>query len=117
MHNTSFSSFHKVRDDLVLEDLTLGPDTPAPPLRAFYSNNIHASPPLAPSRPLATAARVKGRVATVAAIARMVEAVVAASTMLLARGIRARAASPTLPCFLSPHSTILGPRLSTCTSV
>jgi hypothetical protein len=29
--NTLFSSFHKVWDDLVLEELTLGPDTPVPP--------------------------------------------------------------------------------------
>jgi hypothetical protein len=32
MRNTPFPSFHKVRDDLVLEELTLGPDTRMPPL-------------------------------------------------------------------------------------
>jgi hypothetical protein len=43
-------SFHKVRDNLVLEELMLGPGTPAPPPQAFYSNNTPAPPPLASSR-------------------------------------------------------------------
>jgi hypothetical protein len=29
--STPFPTFHKVRDNLVLEELTLDPDTPAPP--------------------------------------------------------------------------------------
>jgi hypothetical protein len=31
MRSTPFPSFHKVRDDLVLEELTLGTNTPMPP--------------------------------------------------------------------------------------
>lgn len=34
-----FPTFHKVRDDLVLEELQLGPDSPSAPHQAFYSNN------------------------------------------------------------------------------
>jgi hypothetical protein len=44
-HSTSFPTFHKVRDDLVLEEITLGPNMPVAPLQAFYSNNMTASPP------------------------------------------------------------------------
>jgi hypothetical protein len=50
--NMLFPSFHKVQDDLVLEELTLDPNTAAPPLHAFYSNNTLALPPPALSRPL-----------------------------------------------------------------
>lgn len=34
-----FPTFHKVRDDLVLEELQLGPDSSSAPHQAFYSNN------------------------------------------------------------------------------
>jgi hypothetical protein len=44
-HSTPFSTFHKVRDDLVMEEITLGPNMPVAPLQAFYSNNTTASPP------------------------------------------------------------------------
>jgi hypothetical protein len=47
MCNTPFPTFHKVQDDLVLEELTLG------------SNNTPAPPTPALSCPLATATRVK----------------------------------------------------------
>jgi hypothetical protein len=57
--STPFPSFHKVRDDLVLEELTLGPDTPTPPTQAFYSNNTSASPPHAPSSPPANGVGVE----------------------------------------------------------
>jgi hypothetical protein len=50
--STPLSSFHKVRDDLVLKELTLSPDMPAPPPQTFYSNNTPAPPPSAPSHPL-----------------------------------------------------------------
>jgi hypothetical protein len=51
MHNTPFLSFYKVRDDLVLEELTLGPNTPMPPSHKLYSNNTPAPSPPAPSHP------------------------------------------------------------------
>jgi hypothetical protein len=44
--STPFPSFHKVQDDLVTEELTLGSDTPAYPLQVLYSNTTPA-----PSRP------------------------------------------------------------------
>jgi hypothetical protein len=44
--NTSFPSFHKVQDDLVLEELML-----APLPHAFYSNNTPAPPLPAPFCP------------------------------------------------------------------
>jgi hypothetical protein len=47
----SFPSFHKVRDNLVLEELTIGPDMVALLPHAFYSNNIPVLPARAPSRP------------------------------------------------------------------
>jgi hypothetical protein len=43
-----FPSFLKLRDDLVLEELQLGPDTTSAPPHAFYSNN---SQPPSSSRP------------------------------------------------------------------
>jgi hypothetical protein len=51
MHNMPFPSFHKIRDDLVLEELTLDPDMPAPPSQVFYSNNTPAPPTPALSHP------------------------------------------------------------------
>jgi hypothetical protein len=62
------------------------------------------------------AARVKGRVVTIAAIVEMAEATVAGATMLLAKATKARAVSPTLPRLLGPP-TIVGPGPSICTLV
>jgi hypothetical protein len=109
-HSSSFSSFHKVRENLVLEELTLSPDMPAPPPQAFYSSSLlHLIP-------LAMAARVKGRVVTIAAIVEMAEAMVAGATMLLAKATRVRVVSPTLPRLLGPP-TIVGLGPSICTPV
>jgi hypothetical protein len=55
-----FPSFHKVRDDLVLKEFTLGPNTPAPPPLVFYSNNTPTPPPPAPSRPLGNGGQGQG---------------------------------------------------------
>jgi hypothetical protein len=54
-------SFHKVRDDLVLKEFTLGPNTPAPPPLVFYSNNTPTPPPPAPSRPLGNGGQGQGQ--------------------------------------------------------
>jgi hypothetical protein len=119
MRRTPFPSFHKVWENLVLEELTLIPNMPAPPLQAFYSNNTPAPPPPAPSRPLTMAARVKDRVTIVAAIARtmVTTVVVAVAATLPARATRSRAASLALPCLSGPPSIILGLGPSTCTMV
>jgi hypothetical protein len=53
MHNTPFPAFHKVWDELVLEDITLTPDTPAAP-------RVGVLLPCSASSPLAMLARVKG---------------------------------------------------------
>jgi hypothetical protein len=119
--NASFPSFHKVRGGLVLEELTLSLDTFAPPLQAFYSNNTPAPPPPAPSHPLAMAARVKDRVATVTTISRTAAATVAAeavaATTLPDMATRAKAARLALPCLPGPPSTILVSGPSTCTPI
>jgi hypothetical protein len=46
-----FVSFHRVWEDLVLEELTLSPNTPTPPPQPFYSNNTPAPPPPTPPYP------------------------------------------------------------------
>jgi hypothetical protein len=51
MCSTPFPSFHKVWDDLILEELTLGINMPVPPPQAFYTNNTPDLPPPTPSRP------------------------------------------------------------------
>jgi hypothetical protein len=45
-----FSTFHKVWNELVHKEITLGLDTLVVPSQAFYSNNT-LTPPLAQSRP------------------------------------------------------------------
>jgi hypothetical protein len=61
MQNTPFPSFHKVRDDMVLGELTLDPDTPAPPSQALYSNNNHAPPPPALSHLIGNGGQGQGQ--------------------------------------------------------
>jgi hypothetical protein len=53
-----FPSFLKLRDDLVLEELQLGPDTTSAPPQAFYSNN---SQPPSSSRPLGSGGQGQGQ--------------------------------------------------------
>ena len=53
-----FSSFLKLRDDLVLEELQLGPDTTSAPPQAFYSNN---SQPPSSSRPPGSGGQGQGQ--------------------------------------------------------
>jgi hypothetical protein len=59
-HNTPFLAFHKVRDELALVEITLGPDTAAVPLQAFYCNNTPAPPPHAQSHPLGNGGQDQG---------------------------------------------------------
>jgi hypothetical protein len=110
MCSTSFLSFHKVRDDLILEELTLSPDMPAPPRRHSTPTTPLFHLPLLCLIPLAMMTKVKDRVATVAAITRMAMAgvlVVVAAT-LSAKAIRARAASPALPSWHSFYNPWIG---------
>jgi hypothetical protein len=51
MHRTSFPTFHKVWDELVLKEITLDSDTLMAPLQEFYCNNTQAPPPSAQTRP------------------------------------------------------------------
>jgi hypothetical protein len=108
MCSMSFSTFHKVRDELVLE-ITLGPDTPTAPPQAFYSSNTQAPP--AQSYPLAMVSRVKDRAAVMIGVAEV------AATTLQAKATRDTTARPTLPQPSGPPSTILGMGPSTCTLV
>jgi hypothetical protein len=74
-HSTLFLTFHKVGDELVLEEITLGSDTLADPPQAFYSNNNQAPLPLLNHVPLTIAARVKDKVTVMVVVtARVVEA-------------------------------------------
>jgi hypothetical protein len=43
--NMLFPTIHKVRDEMVLEEIMLGPDTPVALPQMFYSNNTSTSPP------------------------------------------------------------------------
>jgi hypothetical protein len=72
-HSTLFLTFHKVGDELVLEEITLGSDTLVDPPQTFYSNNNQAPLPLLNHAPFAIAARVKDTVMVVVT-ARAVEA-------------------------------------------
>jgi hypothetical protein len=119
MRSTQFSTFHKVQDDLVLEEPTLSPDTPTPPCKHSTPTTPLLRLPLLYLIPLTMAVRVKDRVVTMAAIIRMAKATaaVAAAETLLVKATRARVASSTLPRLPSPPSTILGLGPSTCTSV
>jgi hypothetical protein len=53
-----FPSFLKLRDDLVLEELQLGPDTTSAPPQAFYSNNSQTP---SSSRPPGSGGQGRGR--------------------------------------------------------
>ena len=88
-----FPSFLKLRDDLVLEELQLGPDTTSAPPQAFYSTTPSHLPPLAP---LAVAARVRAVVAG-AAVGRVAGVLVLiikgrGATLLVQRATRVMAA-------------------------
>jgi hypothetical protein len=115
MHNMPFPSFHKIRDDLVLEELTLDPDIP----RLLHRCSTPTIPlphlPLLRLIPLAIAARVMDMVVTATAVSRTVEAMAAAVVMTAT--LLARAASLALPRPLGPPSTTLGQGPSTCTTV
>jgi hypothetical protein len=96
----------------------LGPDTHAPPLKVFYSNNTPVPPPPASScPPLAMASRVKDRVATVAAIARMAAAEAAVDRghycNAFGQGNKGQGSKPS-PV---PPSTTLRPGPLTCTLI
>jgi hypothetical protein len=81
--STPFLTFYKFRDNMILEELTLGPNTLVPSSQPFYSNNTLAPPPLAQFH-LVMVARVKDRVVIVAAtVARVVEATTAVATTTL----------------------------------
>jgi hypothetical protein len=120
--STPFLTFYKFRDNMILEELTLGPNTLVPSSQPFYSNNTLAPPPLAQFHPLVMVARVKDRVVIVAAtVARAVEAMTAVATTTLltkATGVKAsriRTASLVLHRLLNPPSAIIGLGPSTCT--
>lgn len=88
-----FPSFLKLRDDLVLEELQLGPDTTSAPPQAFYSTTPSHLPPLAP---LAVAARDRD-VVVAAAVGRVVGVLVLTitgreGTLLVLRATRLMAA-------------------------
>jgi hypothetical protein len=51
MHNTPFPAFHKVWDELVLEDITLTPDTPAAPRVGVLLQQHSRSSPAQPHPP------------------------------------------------------------------
>jgi hypothetical protein len=51
MRSMPFPTFHKVREELVLKEIMLNPNTPVTPPLAFYSNNIPTPPTHAQSRP------------------------------------------------------------------
>jgi hypothetical protein len=117
-----FTSFHKVWDDLVLEELMLSPNRTMPTLQVFYSNNNPTLPPPALSSPMSMAAIVEDRITIEAITARptevmMAEVMAAVATTLPARARRAKAASTALPHLLGPPYTILGLVPSKCTPV
>jgi hypothetical protein len=120
--STPFLTFYKFRDNMILEELTLGPNTLVPSSQPFYSNNTLAPPPLAQFHPLVMVARVKDRVVIVAAtVARAVEAMTAVATTTLptkatrVKASRIRTTSLVLHRLLNPPSAIIGLGPSTCT--
>jgi hypothetical protein len=112
-----FTSFHKVWDDLVLEELMLNPNMTMPTLQVFYSNNNPTLPPPALSSPMSMAAIVEDRITIEAITARPTEVTMAEVMAAVATTLPARAASTTLPHLLGPPYTILGLVPSKCTPV
>jgi hypothetical protein len=99
MCNTSFPTFHKVQDELVLEEITLGPDTPVAPHRFSTPTIPQLLPHLLSLIQLEMAARVKDR-AMVAAGAGPAETRAVATT-LLAEATKAMTVRPVLPDLLA----------------
>jgi hypothetical protein len=107
--STLFSSFNKVWDGLVLEELTLSLDKPTPPPQAFYSNDTHAPPAL--SRPAGNGSQGQGQGHDRGRYHKN------GGGSSSGHNASDRGSKPTLSCLLGSPSTILGSRLSTCTPV
>jgi hypothetical protein len=90
--STPFPTFDKVQDKMVLEEITLGPDTPMAPRRHSTPTTPLLLLPLLSLVPLAMAVRVKDRATIMAGTT---------SAVLLAKATRARAASPAPTHWLS----------------